>query len=137
MGVEVGLKAAKPSSEINSNEYFLWCNRIPCLDQANSIPRKYFKSPMSFILNTYCWDDLASSIILSQSLVINKSSTYTMIITTHWLILLMKREWSSWLSMKLNFSNAFFSLTFHCLGSCFSPYKNLINLNICLDPHGY
>lgn len=42
-----GLEAYKPDSETNSRAYSLSLKQIPDFDLATSMPKKYFKAPMS------------------------------------------------------------------------------------------
>ncbi|OIT00127.1 pyrophosphate--fructose 6-phosphate 1-phosphotransferase subunit beta [Nicotiana attenuata] len=91
-GVPAGLDPPSPISEISSKAYFLWLNTMPFLDLANSIPRKNFSSPKSFILNLSLRSFLVLIIKSEQLPVTSRSSTYTKTTTSALCSSLVKRE---------------------------------------------
>lgn len=135
-GVVAGLLLPTPHSEINSKAYFRWFINIPFLDLANSIPKKNFNSPKSFILKLWFKMSLASCIKIVSLPVISRSSTYTKIITIHLSSFLVNKEWSSLLWAKPDWMRAVVSFKFHCRLACLKPYKDFRSLHALFSP-GY
>ncbi|RDY07786.1 hypothetical protein CR513_08047, partial [Mucuna pruriens] len=65
-----------PISLRRSSTYFLWEIKIPCLEYATSIQRKYFSFPNSFISNCVANFSFRFSISISSSLVSMKEGIF-------------------------------------------------------------
>lgn len=129
MGVPTGLAAKRPTSTISSNAYFLWWISIPSAYLKNSISTKYFSSPKSFILKTYC-----SAFFLFYQL--ETTPSYQHVIYKHkynnisffWLV---DEQWKIMLTLfefETNESFNLVNLWFLCLGLCLRSHMDFVSL---------
>ena len=77
MGVTTSFDPSIPLSVKMSKAYFLWHKEMPLEDLATSNPRKNFKFPRSFNLNSLCRESLRALTDYGSLLAKRISSTYT------------------------------------------------------------
>ena len=132
IGVHVGLHANFPISLRRSITYFCWKIKIPCLECATSILRKYFNLPNYLISNSLVKHCLKVCFTSSPFPVMMMLSTYTKrVVTPPESKCLMNNVWSSWLYI-LYFFITFANLPKHALGDCFSPNRAFFSLHTFL-----
>ena len=100
IGVLAGLHVVLPVSLRRSVTYFYWEIKIPCLEWATSIPRKYFNLPNTLISNSLAKHWFRTYLSLSSFPVTIMSSTYTKrAVSLPEDECLMNNVWSPWLCL--------------------------------------